>query len=132
MAVAFVQMAFAPSHLAILAGAVILGLGSGVGGPAPAAYMADLGPPARMGAALGLYRAIGDLGFLIGPIAMGWVSDAAGYSSALIAAAGLLVAAVLPFAFFAREHRDRWAMAQEPLIFVGGPQEAPAAPPGDN
>jgi MFS transporter, DHA1 family, multidrug resistance protein len=111
MAVAFVQMAVAPSHLAFLAGAAVLGLGSGVGGPAPAAYMADLGPPARMGAALGVYRAIGDLGFLTGPIALGWVADAAGYGSALMAGAGLLVAAVLPFAFFARERRDRWAMA---------------------
>ena len=70
MAIAFVQMSRASSYPGLLTGAVLLGFGSGVGGPAPAAYMADLGPPERMGAALGLYRAIGDLGFLIGPI--GW------------------------------------------------------------
>ncbi len=132
MAVAFGQMAFASSHLEILVGAVILGFGSGVGGPAPAAYMADLGPPARMGTVLGLYRAIGDLGFLVGPIALGWVADAAGYSSALIAVAGLLVAAVLPFALFATEHRGRPAMAQESLVFIGDSAEAAAAPPGDS
>ncbi len=130
MAAAYVQMAYATSYTALLLGAVTLGFGSGVGGPAPAAYMADLIPPARMGAAMGLYRAIGDLGFLVGPITLGWVADTSGYPSALIVVAGLLAVTVVPFACFAREHRS--AEAWETRVFVGTPQEAPAAPHGDS
>jgi MFS family permease len=132
MAVAFVQMSLASSYLGLLAGGLLLGVGSGVGGPAPAAYMADLGPPARMGAAIGVYRAVGDLGFLLGPIALGWVADTAGYSAALVAVAVVLVAAVVPFAFFAREHRDRVQAASEPLRFAPDAHEAPATPPGSS
>jgi MFS transporter, DHA1 family, multidrug resistance protein len=126
MAIAFVQLSRASSYPGLLTGAVLLGFGSGVGGPAPAAYMADLGPPERMGAALGLYRAIGDLGFLIGPIALGWVADTRGYSSALVVVAMVLGAAVLPFAFFAREHRSSaLEVIPERPVVVGEPRGAP-------
>lgn len=77
-----------------------------------------------MGAALGLYRAIGDLGFLTGPIVLGWVADASGYSSALVVVAVLLAATVLPFALFAQEHVDRSSAAPERPTFVGDPREA--------
>ncbi len=127
MALAFFQMSRASSFSGLLAGAVLLGIGSGVGGPAPAAYMADLGPPARMGAAMGLYRAIGDLGFFVGPIAMGWVADKFSYSSALAAIAGLLVAAVLPFALFAREHREAPAIPERQPALAGEPYEVHAS-----
>lgn len=106
MALAFVLMSRASSFSGLLAGTVLLGIGSGVGGPAPAAYVADLGPPQRVGAAMGLYRAIGDLGFFVGPIVMGWAADTFGYPTALAGLAGLLMTAVLPFAVFAREHRE--------------------------
>jgi MFS family permease len=127
MALAFIQMSRASSYSGLLAGTVLLGIGSGVGGPAPAAYMVDLGPPARMGAAMGLYRAIGDLGFFVGPIAMGWVADTFSYSSALVGVAGLLVAAILPFALFAREHREAPAIPERQPAFAGETAEAPAS-----
>jgi MFS transporter, DHA1 family, multidrug resistance protein len=125
MAIAFVQLSRASSYQGLLAGAVLLGFGSGVGGPAPAAYMADLGPPERMGAALGLYRAIGDLGFLIGPIALGWVADIRGYSAALVVVAAVLGATVLPFALFAREHRFAPERIPEGPVVVREPLGAP-------
>lgn len=124
MALAYFQMSRASSYGGLLAGAALLGLGSGVGGPAPAAYMVDLGPPARMGAAMGLYRAIGDLGFLVGPLALGWVADTSGYASALVTVSVLLAAALLPFALFAREHGDQSPWAQELRGFAGDAQEA--------
>jgi len=101
---AFAQLAFAPSYAALLLGAVLLGIGDGIGGPVPAAYMADLSPSGRTGLAIGLYRLFGDLGFLVGPITLGWISDTSGYAAALLANAGLMVAAAIPFALFAREH----------------------------
>lgn len=128
MALAFVQMSRASSYSGLLTGTVLLGIGSGVGGPAPAAYVADLGPPARMGTAMGLYRAIGDLGFFVGPLAMGWVADGFGYPFALGCVAALLAAAALPFALFAREHRERWAVPRpEPALAVEPEAAASAA-----
>jgi MFS transporter, DHA1 family, multidrug resistance protein len=127
MALAFILMSRATSYSGLLAGTVLLGIGSGVGGPAPAAYVADLGPPSRMGAAMGLYRAIGDLGFFAGPIAMGWVADSFGYPAALAGIGGLLTVAVLPFALVAREHRDASGTSQTQRAFAGEPQQAPAA-----
>src|SRR5262249_12897270 len=124
MALAFILMSRATSYSGLFAGAVLLGIGSGVGGPAPAAYVADLGPSSRMGAAMGLYRAIGDLGFFAGPIAMGWVADSFGYPTALAGIGGLLAASALPFAWFAREHRDGSAVSPARRAFPGEPHEA--------
>ena len=126
MALSFVLMSRATSYPGLLAGVVLLGIGSGIGGPAPAAYVADLGPPDRIGAAMGLYRAIGDLGFFIGPLAMGWVADASGYRVALASIAGLLLVAILPFALFAREHSEARAIPRVQPAFNGRTQEAPA------
>ena len=56
--------------------AVALGLGSGVIGPAPAAYAGDLAPPGKAGVTMGLYRSFGDPGFIIGPVLLGLIADA--------------------------------------------------------
>lgn len=56
--------------------AVILGLGTGVIGPAPAAYAGDLAPPGKTGVTMGLYRSFGDVGLIGGPILLGLIADA--------------------------------------------------------
>ena len=58
------------------AGGVILGIGTGVIGPAPAAYAGDLAPPGKTGITMALYRTFGDLGFVVGPILLGLLADA--------------------------------------------------------
>jgi MFS family permease len=49
---------------------VLYGLFLGLHGPL-ASWASDLIAPAQMGTGMGLYRTIGDLGFLLGPLAMG-------------------------------------------------------------
>jgi len=50
------------------------GLALGLHGPL-ASWASDLIPPHQMGTGMGLYRTIGDLGFLLGPLTMGAVLD---------------------------------------------------------
>ncbi len=83
--------------------AVLLGVGTGIAGPAPAAYVADLAQPGRHGLVMGLYRTIGDVGVSIGPILLGWLSDRFGFVAALRTNALFFAIVGLIFAFFARE-----------------------------
>ena len=71
-------------------GNIILTLGTGTAGPAPAAFVADLFPEELRGLGIGLYRSAGDVGFVIGPPALGWLSDNASMSIAF-QTAGCLV-----------------------------------------
>ncbi len=67
----------------------------------------------------------GTFGFLIGPIALGWVPDMRGYSAALVVVASVLGATVLPFALFAREHRFAPERIPEGHVVVREPLGAP-------
>ena len=75
----------------------------GISGAAPAAYAADTAPPGMNAAALSTYRMLADLGYVVGPIALGLVADLAGADAALGGAAVLLVAVALLFARLAPE-----------------------------
>ena len=57
------------------AGGALLGLGTGLIGPAPAAYAGDLSPDGKTGVTMGLYRTFGDVGFVVGPVLLGMIAD---------------------------------------------------------
>ncbi len=86
---------------------VVQGVGTGFGGPAPAAYAADIAPVGSRGFAMGLNRTYGDLGFVIGPPIMGWLADVSGYPAALYFNALLVGVAALAFGLYARETAGR-------------------------
>lgn len=94
-------------------GMAVLGAGTGVAGPAPAAFVADLAKGRNYGATLGLFRTMSDGGFVLGPILLGWISDLQNFSTALYVNAMLIVAAGLLFAFFAREERGSGEPVEE-------------------
>jgi MFS family permease len=93
----------APTYGWFLVACVVWSVASGVSGAAPAAYAADVAPPGMNAAAMSTYRMLGDLGYVVGPIALGVATDLFGAGGALGATALLLVAAALLFARFAPE-----------------------------
>jgi DHA1 family multidrug resistance protein-like MFS transporter len=98
-------MLFAVSNsvwMFVMAG-VVLGIGAGVAGPAPAAYAADIAPPGLRGVSMGLYRTFGDMGFFVGPILAGWLADVSSFGWALGLNAALLILCALLFGLLARE-----------------------------
>jgi DHA1 family multidrug resistance protein-like MFS transporter len=94
----------------LLLGAVLLSVGTGFAGPAPAAYAADIAPPELRGLAMGLYRSSGDIGFLIGPPLLGALADATTFAWGFTANAILLAVAALFFLVMARETLQKPAM----------------------
>lgn len=86
-----------------LAASFLLGLTTGLAGPAPAAYAADVAPAGAVGPAMGLFRTVSDVGLVVGPVGVGWIADQAGFGWAFAANAALLALITLAFALLARE-----------------------------
>ena len=101
--ISLVLFQIAPSYGWFLAGCVVWSVAVGVSGAAPAAYAADVAPAGMNAAAMSLYRMLSDLGYVVGPIALGAITDVFGSEAALAATAALLVAVALLFARFAPE-----------------------------
>jgi MFS family permease len=97
----------APSYTWFLAGCVAWSLASGVGGAAPAAYAADVAPPGMNAAAMSAFRMLADLGYVVGPIALGLSTDLLGAHATLGGTAVLLAVTALLFARFAPESHQR-------------------------
>ena len=102
-AVGMVVVAVSPTVGWLVAGSMVLAVGSGVTGPAPAAYVADIAPVELRGVAMGMYRTSGDLGFLIAPPLLGWLADATSIGTAMVVNAVLVAAASLWFLVAAAE-----------------------------
>jgi DHA1 family multidrug resistance protein-like MFS transporter len=101
--ISLVLFLVAPSYGWFLAGCVAWSVAAGVSGAAPAAYAADVAPPGMNAAAMSAYRMLSDLGYVVGPIALGAITDLFGSESALAGTAALLVLVALLFARFAPE-----------------------------
>ena len=97
--------AIAPNVTTFVAAAVVIGIGSGVAGQAPAAYVADLATGRSYGATMGQFRTVSAVGFVIGPVLLGWLADQRGYGFSLYVNAALLLVAGLVFAVVAKEER---------------------------
>jgi MFS family permease len=96
----------APSYAWFLVACGAWSVAAGIGGAAPAAYAADVAPPGMNAAAMSTYRMISDLGYVVGPVALGLAVDLAGADATLVATALLLAAVALLFARLAPEtHR---------------------------
>ncbi len=80
------------SPAGFVAGNIVMTLGTGTAGPAPAAYVADIAPPDKRGVAVALYRSSGDVGFLAAPPLLGLLSEATSLTTAM-AVGGAVVAA---------------------------------------
>ena len=94
--------ALAPSVTTMFLAGLVMGIGTGVAGAAPQAFIVDLAPNGQTSMAIGLYRTFGDVGFVVGPVLLGWVAERATKGMALDVNALLLVGIAL-LALAARE-----------------------------
>jgi MFS family permease len=101
--VSVVLFVVAPSFAWFLAACVAWSIAGGISGAAPATYAADVAPPGMNAAAMSAYRTVSDLGYVIGPIGLGFATDLVGADATLIATAALLVLVAVAFWRFAPE-----------------------------
>jgi MFS family permease len=90
--------AWSPSFLNLLAMSTGLGIALGYLAPAPAAMVADLTSREMLGAVIGVYRMAGDLGLLLGPVALGALAERLGFEAAF-AISGVCALATLALGF---------------------------------
>ena len=92
-----------PSYVWFVGSCVVWGVAASIGGTAPAAYAADSAPPGMNAAAMSAFRMVGDFGYVIGPIFLGFLVDVQGPQTALLAAAAISVLAAYLFLKYAPE-----------------------------
>jgi MFS family permease len=97
MALGILLVPFADSFWTLAGAGIVIGLGNGLGSGSMMTLGADLSPPGATGEFLGVWRLIGDLGAVLGPIAVGVVADQLGLrdSAYVLAAAGLASSLIL-------------------------------------
>jgi len=98
-----VIIAFAPGYGIYVLGATVFGFAGGIGGPVPAAYVADAADEESQGMAIGVFRTFSDFGLVMGPLVMGWIIDQSGVTAGLLVNAIIVVIVALAFWFFAPE-----------------------------
>ncbi|MCY3810214.1 MAG: MFS transporter [Gammaproteobacteria bacterium] len=101
----FSMLAFsiAPSYFWFLFATGLWGGASAASGAAPAAYAADSAPSGMNAAAMGGYRMLSDMGYVLGPILLGVLADLKGLDAPMWIAAAALVVASMLFALVAPE-----------------------------
>jgi MFS family permease len=95
------------SYWALILSGLFIGFGEGLIGPSPAAFAGDLAPPGRVALAMGLYRTFGDVGFILGPVLMGWIADISDFRWALGVDGLFLLSVALTVIVVARETAGR-------------------------
>tara|TARA_Y100000590_G_scaffold128244_1_gene146645 strand:+ start:9588 stop:10649 length:1062 start_codon:yes stop_codon:yes gene_type:complete len=91
------------SLILFIVGMSLYGFGSGIEGPTPVAYVADISPKNLQGIAQGIVRSAADFALLVAPPLMGFVADVFSSSTAVIANAVAVGVLGVVFLFFAKE-----------------------------
>jgi MFS transporter, DHA1 family, multidrug resistance protein len=104
VAVSIVMIAFSNSYSFLIISCIIMGIGVGIAGAVPAAFVADILTSENQSTGLSIFRALSDLGMMIGPVLLGWLADIEGYNFSLFVSAITLAAVAIVFQAFAREH----------------------------
>lgn len=102
-AAAMMLFAFAGSLTTFLVASFFWSISTGVAGAAPAAYAADLAPRNMIAPAMSIYRTVADLGYVVGPLLLGVISDVRSPELALAFTAALLLMSGIVFALRAPE-----------------------------
>lgn len=99
MAVGVAMLPLVSGFTGLLFAAALIGFGNGIGSGTMMTLGADMAPPGATGEFLGIWRLIGDLGQVGGPLAVGALASIYGLdgSAFALAAVGLLAALTLLF-----------------------------------
>ena len=85
---------------------ILLSAGGGFSGPARNLYLMDSVDKSRYDEAIGIYRTLSDLGFVLGPFAVGAVFYYFNYMSAYGLVAFIIILATILFGFFAKSYKN--------------------------
>lgn len=105
MAIGIGLIPFTHDFLTLMLASMVIGLGNGLGAGLMMTLGADLAPPGATGEFLGIWRLIGDMGAVFGPLAVGLVAASVGLAGGawVLAVAGAL--AVFTLAVLVQETR---------------------------
>jgi MFS family permease len=70
------------STVALFVTMAAVGVASGYAGVPPAAMLSDVTPEGMSGPAVAVFRFVGDVGFVLGPLVAGWTADRYGFAAA--------------------------------------------------
>ncbi len=101
--IGLILLPFAHDFWTLLAAAVVLGVGNGLSTGLVMIIGMDLSPPGQRGQFLGVWRLIGDMGWVGGPMLAGLLAETVSLAAASFAAAGLGVVGGLVFLFLVPE-----------------------------
>ena len=103
LCISIALLPFASSWPALIAVAVIAGIGNGMGSGIMMTFGSDYAPPAQRGEFLGVWRMMGDAGQVLGPLFIGAVAAGASLGLATFGAAAIGVAGMALMAVRVRE-----------------------------
>lgn len=106
MAVGVAMIPLADGYAGLLTAAAVIGFGNGLGSGTMMTLGADLAPPGATGEFLGLWRLVGDVGAVGGPLVVGVMAEALGLSGSAYALAFVGLSATLTLALLVRETRQ--------------------------
>lgn len=115
---AFFLFITADNYVTFLLACSVWSCAGGFAGGAPGAYAADMAPPGMNAAAMGLYRALMDVGYVIGPLAIGFMSDTWSIDTAL-AVTGMLT--IITATLFALRAPESLPQKTHPVSATQGP-----------
>ena len=90
------------SYWFLLLSGAMLGAGRGLSNPTATAYVVDIASVQDYEHTMALYRTVSDVGYVVGPILLGWLKDTRGLDFPFFLAAGLLLGAIILFAALAK------------------------------
>jgi len=102
-AIGIIMFVYSRTYWFFLLSALVLGLGRGIGAPVPTAYVSDIALKENYESTLACFRAISDLGWVVGPLLCGYLKDIAGLNTPFYLTAGMLFLIVISFGTFGKE-----------------------------
>jgi MFS transporter, DHA1 family, multidrug resistance protein len=103
--VSMVLFCYAPSYAWFIAASIVWSVATSISSSAPAAYVVDVAPAGMNAAAMSTFRMTADVGYILGPPALGLLADATSPATALVSASVVLISIGAIFAVTSPETR---------------------------